>query len=545
MGILDRLERGSLQATATWSPLDDRWYQPMDWMADTYAGFPIGPDAALKISAFFACNSLIAETVASVPCVLYQRTDDKGSKRRAREHRWYKAVRRQPNRRDTPMNFFGDGQMRLGMRGGALAEIRDDGQRGELLPLHPDYTTVELMPSGQYRYQVRDPLNPSAMPRVLLQNGVLHVRDLSTDNVRGIERLRLAREAVAIAAAAEGYVGKYFTNDATGRLVITHPTAMNEVQRAEWRKAMAENSEGWRNRSKTMLLHSGVKAEEVGKHDDSGFITAPRNQMVAEIARFYRVPLFMIGLEEKSTTWGTGIEQQVQGFITFTVRSWAKRWEEVMTLALLDEEEQEDGYFFEFMFSDLVRGDLLARMQAYQIGRGLGMFNPNDLLRKENEPPRTDPGGEEYQDTPAGAPANARPAPRPTSPEEDADEEEEAHIVPGPLVADAAHRIATIEMRNVKRRAAKAADDPEKWEGWLRTYYAGHREATAAIIGPLAVALGLEAWVVDEASAQIERTGIDALLGGVPEGWYTAREPAVARLIQETFTAGRAVRRVA
>lgn len=536
MGIFDRLE--GVQAVS-WSPLDDRWYQPLDWMADTYAGFPIGPDTALKVSAFFACNSLIAETVASVPCILYQRTDDKGSKRKARDHRWYKAVRRQPNRRDTPMNFFGDGQMRLGMRGGALAEIRDDGERGELLPLHPDYTTVELTPSGLYRYLVRDPLNPSAEPRVLLQNRVLHVRDLSTDGFRGVERLRLAREAIAVAAAAEGYVGRFFKYDATGRLVITHPNPLSETQRADWRKMMAENQEGWANRSKTMFLHSGVTATELGKVGDSEFITSPRNQMVAEIARFYRVPLFMIGLEEKSTTWGTGIEQQVQGFITFGIRSWADRWAQAMNLALLDEDEQEE-FFFEFQFSDLVRGDLKTRMESYQIGYGLGMYSPNDLLRKENEEPRD--GGDEYQSTQPGAPAPNRPgaAPRP-EPEEPEDEEQAS--VPAAVLTDYAAQIARIETRAVGRRAKKAQEDPAVWQAWVKGYYADHRQRVHEILAPVMAAYQIEPWVIAETAQRIERTAVADLSTGVPEGWTTKRTSDVTVIVQETFTAGRAVRR--
>jgi len=543
MGIFDRLERPSMQAVS-WSPIDDRWYKPLEWGADTHAGFPIGPDTALKVSAVFACNSLIAETLGSLPCLLYQRTDDKGSKRRAREHRWYKAARQRPNRRDTPMNFFGDGQMRLGMRGGALAEIVDDGARGELLPLHPDFTTVELTPAGFYRYQVRDPQNPSAPPRTLLQNRVLHVRDLSTDGFRGLERIRLAREAIAIAAAAEGYVGRYFTNDATGRLVITHPTTLNETQRAEWRKLMAENAEGWRNRAKFMMLQGGVTATELGKHDDSGFIVEPRREQVAEVARFWRVPLFMIGLEEKSTTWGTGIEQQVQGFIMFTVRSWADRWAQGMTLALLDDDEQ-DEFFFEFLFSDLVRGDLLARMQAYQIGHNMGMFSPNDLLRKENEPPRD--GGDEYQDTPPGAPPNAaRPAPAVPRPGRDADEENGAQgSIPAAVLTDYATRIAAIEIRAVSRRAKKAREDPAKWAAWIASYYTDHRQRVQELLSPLAAAYQIEPWVITEVAHRIDRTAQARLADGVPEGWVTQRPAEVAIIIHETCTVGRTVRRVA
>lgn len=538
MGLLDRLEAPTTQAVS-WHPTDDRWYRLSPEGGETFAGFPITPATALKVSAVFACNSLIAETLASLPCILYRRTDDKGSKERAREHRWYKAIRRQPNRRDTPMNFFGDGQMRLGMRGGALAEIVDDGEHGELLPLHPDYTTVELTPSGHYRYQVRDPYNAAAAPRTLLQNRVLNVRDIATDHFRGVQRVDLAREAIAVAAAAEGYVGRFFKYDATGRLVITHPTALSPEQRAEWRQTMAENAEGWANRSKYLHLHSGVTATELGKHDDAGFIVEPRREQVAEIARFWRVPLFMIGLEEKTTTWGTGVEQQVQGFVTFTIRSWAKRWQEAMSVALLDDDEQEE-YFFEFLFSDLVVGDLLARMEAYQLGHGMGMYSPNDLLRKENEPPR--PGGDRYQDTPPGAPPNpvmsrAQPAAPPTD-QQTTEDAGTARAIPVPLLADAVARIANKEIDDVHRRAERA--DQAGWEAWRAKYYAAHGEYVAKVLGPLAEAYGFERRVVEEAVTRIERTTAGLTVETARE-WDARRRAEVEQIVQETFRAGAAV----
>jgi phage portal protein BeeE len=35
-----------------------------------------------------------------------------------------------------------------------------------------------------------------------------------------------------------------------------------------------------------------------------------------EIAMYFGVPPHMLGDTEKSTSWGTGIEQQTQGFVT-------------------------------------------------------------------------------------------------------------------------------------------------------------------------------------------------------------------------------------
>lgn len=531
MGIFDRLERPTAVRASGWSPLDDRWYAPVDHFWDTFSGFPIGPAAAMRVSAVFACTSLIAETLASLPCILYRRLDD-GGKEKAKDHRLYRTLRTQPNRRMTPMDYYGGQQMHCGLRGKAIAEIRDDGTRVELLPINPDFVTTELLTTGRYRYIVRDP--QTAETRTLLQERVLHVRDLSTDGVDGMSRTTLAREAIAVAAAGEAFVGGFFRNDATGRLLITHPAALDETKRKEMRTMLQENYAGWAQASKTMLLTNGVTATELGQRADSNFIVDPRRFQVADIARFWRVPLFMIGLEEKSTTWGTGVEQQKQGFVDFTIKSWTDRHAQAMQLALLDEQEQEE-YFIEFLFADLVRGDLLTRMQAYKIGREIGVYSPNKILEKENENLRDDPGGDEYQSTPAGAAPNQPGQPAgPAAP----DQPPGQAFVPAALLADAVRRIAGRELDDVAK-AAKATD-PSRWAAWVTKYYVAQRKYAEQVLTPLAVAYGFPELVVLDACAQVEHSGHELRHArATPErlrSWLTYRSVAVRDILQAVFT---------
>ena len=446
MGIFSQLEQSGLRAGDP--GLDDRYYRDSFggvWASpETYAGFPIDPDVAMRVSTVFACNSLIAETIASLPCVLYRRRDD-GGKDKATDHRVYWTLRYRPNSWMTPLNFFGDGQMSAGMRGNALAEIRDDGRTMELLPLPVKYTTVEQLANGRLRYRIQDP-KVSAEPRYLLQDRVLHIRDLSNDGIAGMARAVLAREAIAVSAAAEAFVGGWYKNDATGRLMVKHPAALDEKKRKEFRAMIQENYAGWQNRAKAMLLTNGVTAEELGKHDDSGHLVDPRKFQVADIARYWRVPLFMIGLEEKSTSWGTGIEQQTQGFVDFTIKAWADRWTQALMRALLTEDEQ-DEYVIEFLFADLVRGDLLQRMQAYQIGRQIGMWSPDELRAKENEGPREDGQGGEYQQTPTGAAPNTPATPAGNAPPPAADQSPQAIASLLPVLTDMVGQIRALTER--------------------------------------------------------------------------------------------------
>jgi hypothetical protein len=58
---------------------------------------------------------------------------------------------------------------------------------------------------------------------------------------------------------------------------------------------------------------------------------ASRKFQVSELARFFGVPPHLVGDVEKSTSWGTGIEQQNLGFLQYTLQPYISRWENSIT----------------------------------------------------------------------------------------------------------------------------------------------------------------------------------------------------------------------
>jgi HK97 family phage portal protein len=86
---------------------------------------------------------------------------------------------------------------------------------------------------------------------------------------------------------------------------------------------------------------------------------------------------------DRSTSWGTGIEQQMQGFLNFTMSYWFKLWEQDVQRDLIPQEDS-NRYFTEFLLEGLLRADTAARGEFYSKMFGIGAFSPNDILEKEN-----------------------------------------------------------------------------------------------------------------------------------------------------------------
>ncbi|WP_423208818.1 phage portal protein [Paracoccus yeei] len=116
----------------------------------------------------------------------------------------------------------------------------------------------------------------------------------------------------------------------------------------------------------------------------------------ADIAMFFGVPPHMIGDTEKSTSWGTGIEQQSIGFVAYTLEDHLTTWEETIARDLIDPTRTD--LYARFNRAALVKGDIKARWEAYVKGLQWGVWSPNEIRTLEDENPRE--GGDVYYPPP-------------------------------------------------------------------------------------------------------------------------------------------------
>jgi HK97 family phage portal protein len=143
-----------------------------------------------------------------------------------------------------------------------------------------------------------------------------------------------------------------------------------------------------------MLLEEGAKFERVGLPPEDAQYLQANSFSVREIARIFNVPLHLIQETEKSTSWGTGIEEMTAGFITYTMRPYFVQWEQELKKKLTDKED----ITIEFVIEGLLRGKLSERYQAYALARMWGWLNADDICELENRNPLPGGQGQVYLD---------------------------------------------------------------------------------------------------------------------------------------------------
>lgn len=394
MGIVSGLERRSSLATP------EKWL--VDWFAggraETNAGAVVTVSSSMQMVAVYSCIDILARTVGSLPLYLYRRLDG-GGKELARKHPLFSLMRRQPNPEMTSMRYRTTLQGHLASWGNCYSYIdwAGNGYPKAIWPIRPDRVDVQRV-DGKLVYNYypgSDDKKVTAGVNIPREN-MLHIPGFGFDGVVGYSPLTLAREAIGLGLATEEFGARFFGDGTHPGMIVEHPGgALSAQAHANLKKALTETYSGLGKSHRLMLLEEGMTAKPITINPQDSQFLETRKFQITEICRLYHVPPHMLADVEKSTSWGSGIEEQNIGFITHTMRPWFVLWEEELGRVLLLDREK-DEYFFEFDMMALLRGDAVKRWTAYIMGKRNGILNADEIRGWENLNPIPGGLGQEY-----------------------------------------------------------------------------------------------------------------------------------------------------
>lgn len=399
------LLRGALKASG-WGPLDDRWYQPVG--GSTLAGIRVDASAALSSSPVWGATRLLADSVASLPLVIFRRRSD-GGKERDTNHPVYDLLHDTPNPLMTAYTFRRVMMVWALLWGNAYAEIRP-GQRGlvdTLWPLHPDGVRVDPLSGGDgIRYLVRQ---PDGTERVYNDDQILHLPGLSLNGISGMSLMQYARESIGVNLAARQFTSRFFAQGGRPSGILTHPGKLTPAGRQNMREEWDAIHASAANAHKVAILQEGVTWAATGLSSEDAQLIGVLEWSAADVARYFNVPLHLLQETSKVTSWGSGIEELNFAFVTYSLLPWLVNWQQTITKDLIVANR---FWFAEFVVDALLRGKTLERFQAYQIASGSAPWlTPNEIRAAENRNPV--PGGDTFAQPTAPRPPAAPPSNQP------------------------------------------------------------------------------------------------------------------------------------
>lgn len=369
--------------------------------AATASGVTVNAGNAMRSAAVYACVRIRSGVVANMPLHIKRRVDAR-TREDASDHPLWGIFRRRPNRWQTPSQFKRMLTTHLLLRGNAYALIvRSRGNVQALIPLHPDRVecTQNDDLSLRYVYTRKDGRRIE-----LQQNEMFHLVGLTLDGVHGVSVITYARETIGSSLAMEEHGATVFKNGARVSVVLKHPGQLGKEGLEFLKSSLDDYRSGGESEGKALILEEGMGVERLAMTSEDAQWIESRKFTRGDIAMFFGVPPHMIGDTEKSTSWGTGIDSQTQGFVTFSAEDDLTTWEETINRDLVA--ANDNDIYARFNRSALVKGDITVRWSAHVKALQWGVMSPNEVRALEDLNPRD--GGDIFYPPPNTA-GNSQP----------------------------------------------------------------------------------------------------------------------------------------
>jgi len=306
-----------------------QWVGGGDMPPDTYG--QISQDLALKYSAFFACNRVLAETFASVSIHEYKRDTATGDREATDETGLFPILHTAPNDETSAYNFQECQMYQTNLGGNFVAERLVDGRR--------------LAGLSQLEWQ-----------------DVTIFRDQNDRRIK----YRAAR-AIMLGHGYEKFGQEFFKNGAVPSVVFEIPGFLKDEAYDRLKKEIKTNYTGLKNAGTPMLLEDGLKASPLTIKPIDAELLSSRKFQIEDICRFFRVQPHLVQHLEKSTN--NNIEQQSLEFVMYTMLPHFRRAEQNINSQLLTPRQRAEGYYMEYNISTLLRGDQKTMAESFAKGR--------------------------------------------------------------------------------------------------------------------------------------------------------------------------------
>jgi HK97 family phage portal protein len=341
---------------------------------ETQSSAYVDYNTSLQVNAVWACVSLISDTISALPVDTLIRRDGIATPYRPRPAWVIK-----PDVSIPSVAFWQQTLISLLTDGNAFIRIFRDAQGNivNMMALNPSAVVVSRNSLGQKLYAYS-----GESTKTLTNEDVLHICGsiLLAGDLRGRSPIDTLKENIGLAIALESFASRFFGQGTLTQGVIEYPGALTAEQAENLAKSFDRQHKGFRKAHKTGILSGGASFKPTTIANDQAQMLDSRRLAVEDIARAYRVPTDMIGLNNGGQSYNS-IEQKQIAFVTHTLRPWLAKLEDAFSSLL------PDFAFLSFNTDDLLRGDYATRIEGYAKMLQNGVYSANEVRRKENMQP--------------------------------------------------------------------------------------------------------------------------------------------------------------
>ena len=333
----------------------------------TWAGTVVNQKNALEIGAAYACVRLLSDTISTLPVDTFIRRDGNRLPYRPRPAWVYEPEGPGSSR----IEYYKQIVVSMLLSHGAVVQILRNGN-GDIVALQPlDPTRVDIRrnPATRLREFVID-----GGQAVLPGEDVLYIPEMRRPgSLKGVSRVDELKQTLGLAKALDEFASRYFSNGANTSGMIEFPGNLTQEQAKDLVDAFEAGHKGLKKAHRPGVLSGGAKFVKTGSDGEQAQMLESRQFAVEEVARVFRCPPSMIGLNTPGAMSYASVEHNAIQFTRYSLTPLIAAIEEAHNRLLPGD------VFLRVNMDGLLRGDSATQASVFSTALQAGYMSVNDV----------------------------------------------------------------------------------------------------------------------------------------------------------------------
>lgn len=319
-------------------------------------GIKITEETAMKIASLHQGINIIADTIASMPVYLHKETD--GFQETLFDDPRCKILSGMANEVLTSFNLKRNLIKDIILYGNAYAKIVREGEKITLDYLPTEVVTIKKDNSGYY-FEIQAYSTSIMGEKVEAEvvdyyDMVVLIRNPKYNSLKGVGLLEYASNVISMSTHESDYMINLFRNGLSAKAVLTSKTPFRKEVKDQLKKDLQDFYSGYANAGKMMVLEGDIGVVPLSLTPADIKLIENSNFSITEIARFLNIQKHLLNLDRGQGTY-SNITQERLMLLQNTLTPYCVAIEEALNQKLLSDEEIEQGYYFQFNTSDMLK----------------------------------------------------------------------------------------------------------------------------------------------------------------------------------------------
>jgi HK97 family phage portal protein len=332
----------------------------------TWAGTVVNQKNALEIGAAYACVRLLSDTISTLPVDTFIRRDGNRLPYRPRPAWVYEPEGPGSSR----IEYYKQIVVSMLLSHGAVVQILRNGN-GDIVALQPlDPTRVDIRRNRETR--LREFVIDGGQA-ILSGEDVLYIPEMRRPgSLKGVSRVDELKQTLGLAKALDEFASRYFSNGANTSGMIEFPGNLTQEQAKDLVDAFEAGHKGLKKAHRPGVLSGGAKFVKTGSDGEQAQMLESRQFAVEEVARVFRVPPSMIGLNTPGAMSYASVESNIISYARFSLAPLVACIEEAHNRLLPGD------VFLRVNMDGLLRGDSATQASVFSTALQAGYMSVNE-----------------------------------------------------------------------------------------------------------------------------------------------------------------------